>query len=134
MKFVSLQRELDMKSLALLRLNYKLTHRLLNKGLNQIIFCNPLSYTGYVGGYVKRTGDKNDGCATMWKKDKFRLLRSTPVNYCRGGLLDRDNIAIVVELQPIRSGIDLQVSYAFSHVQVLYEIFKDGKKCGGTSL
>ncbi|KAK7103695.1 protein angel homolog 2-like isoform X2 [Littorina saxatilis] len=67
-----------------------------------------LNKLGYVGGYVKRTGDKTDGCATMWKKDKFRLLRSTPVNYCRGGLLDRDNIAIVVELQPIRSGIDLQ--------------------------
>ena len=58
---------------------------------------------GYTGSYVKRSGDKSDGCATMWKKDKFNLIQSTPVNYCRGGLLDRDNIAIVVELQPVRS-------------------------------
>ena len=59
---------------------------------------------------MKRTGDKNDGCATMWKKDKFRLLRSTPVTYCRGGLLDRDNIAVIAELQPVRSGHDHNVS------------------------
>lgn len=51
---------------------------------------------------MKRSGEKGDGCATLWKKDKFQLLRCTPVNYCRGGLLDRDNIAIVVELQPLR--------------------------------
>ncbi|XP_076464289.1 protein angel homolog 2-like isoform X2 [Babylonia areolata] len=57
---------------------------------------------GYTGCYQKRTGDKSDGCATMWKKDKFHVLRWTPVIYCRGGLLDRDNIALVVELQPLR--------------------------------
>ncbi|XP_076442040.1 protein angel homolog 1-like isoform X2 [Babylonia areolata] len=62
-----------------------------------------LERLGYVGCYQKRTGDKRDGCATLWKQDKFELLHFRPVQYCRGGLLDRDNIAIIVELRPLRS-------------------------------
>ncbi|XP_025103710.1 uncharacterized protein LOC112569880 isoform X2 [Pomacea canaliculata] len=61
-----------------------------------------LEKLGYSGVYEKRKGDKCDGCATLWQNRKFRLLRSTPVDYCRGGLLDRNNIALLVELQPCR--------------------------------
>ncbi|XP_067680490.1 protein angel homolog 2-like isoform X1 [Haliotis asinina] len=59
-----------------------------------------LENLGYRGVYMKRTGDKCDGCATFYKQDKFSLGKTTPVEYCRGGLLDRDNIALILELVP----------------------------------
>lgn len=60
-----------------------------------------LKQMGYRGVYQKRS-NSSDGCATLWKEDKFRMLRSTPVNYRRGEVLDRDNIALIVELLPLR--------------------------------
>ncbi|KAL8611108.1 hypothetical protein ACOMHN_064398 [Nucella lapillus] len=63
-----------------------------------------LEKLGYSGSYQKRTGDKTDGCATLWKRDKFSLLQCTPVVYCRGGLLDRDNVALLIQLRPLRPG------------------------------
>ena len=74
---------------------------------------------GYSGSYHKKSGDKRDGCATLWKKDRFHLLRATPVDYCRGGLLDRDNIALIVELQPIRDDCEQAVCSSL-HFSVLH--------------
>lgn len=58
---------------------------------------------GYRGVYQKRA-NSSDGCVTLWREDKFHLLRSTPVNYKRGEVLDRDNIALIVELLPSHQG------------------------------
>ncbi|XP_041351320.1 uncharacterized protein LOC121370259 isoform X2 [Gigantopelta aegis] len=64
-------------------------------------FINPeLQNQGYDGVYLKRTGDKCDGCAIFFKRHKFSLIKSHNVEFKRGGLLDRDNIAVILELRP----------------------------------
>ncbi|MEQ2197698.1 hypothetical protein XENOCAPTIV_002146 [Xenoophorus captivus] len=57
---------------------------------------------GYQCEYKKRTGTKPDGCAVTFKPSRFSLLSSTPVEFYRHGdtLLDRDNVGMVVLLQP----------------------------------
>lgn len=43
---------------------------------------------------------KPDGCAILFKKDKFKKLELVPVDFRKGGLLDRDNIGLILLLQP----------------------------------
>lgn len=61
-----------------------------------------LQALGYQCEYKKRTGKKPDGCAVIFKASRFSLLSSTPVEFYRRGdaLLDRDNVGMVVLLQP----------------------------------
>ncbi|XP_047243669.1 protein angel homolog 2 isoform X4 [Girardinichthys multiradiatus] len=61
-----------------------------------------LQALGYQCEYKKRTGTKPDGCALTFKPSRFSLLSSTPVEFYRHGdaLLDRDNVGMVVLLQP----------------------------------
>ena len=61
-----------------------------------------LLHVGYDGLYKKRTGDKEDGCATFWKDSKFKLEKGLPVEYFKPGIhvLDRDNVALLVLLKP----------------------------------
>ena len=77
---------------------------------------------GYTGVYLKRSGDKNDGCATLWKENRFRLLQYTPVLYRRGGLLDRDNVAVIVELQPLRTSESSSSRCVCLHVSLLLHV------------
>lgn len=57
---------------------------------------------GYCCEFKARTGSKPDGCAICFKSEKFRLLLVKPVEYYRKNisLLDRDNIGLVLMLQP----------------------------------
>ncbi|XP_013856147.1 protein angel homolog 2, partial [Austrofundulus limnaeus] len=57
---------------------------------------------GYQCEFKKRTGKKPDGCAVIFKASRFSLLASSPVEFFRPGdvLLDRDNVGLVVLLQP----------------------------------
>ncbi len=57
---------------------------------------------GYQCEYKKRTGRKPDGCAVIFKTSRLSLLSSNPVEFFRPGdaLLDRDNVGLVVLLQP----------------------------------
>ena len=59
-------------------------------------------YPGYVGLFKQRTGSKHDGCATFYKRSRFDLVDFKLLEYRQPGitLLDRDNVAIVVLLQP----------------------------------
>ncbi len=59
---------------------------------------------GYCGVYKQRTGGKLDGCATFFKESRFQLETSIPVDYLRPGVsqLDRDNIALLVKLTPLK--------------------------------
>ena len=59
-------------------------------------------FLGYKGVYLKRTGDKLDGCATFYRNDKFTLVESVPVPYYKShcNLLDRDNVGLVLKLRP----------------------------------
>ncbi|XP_061481221.1 protein angel homolog 2 isoform X2 [Rhineura floridana] len=61
-----------------------------------------LEVLGYHCEYKMRTGRKPDGCAICFKTSKFRLLSSNPVEFfrCNIPLLDRDNVGLVLLLQP----------------------------------
>uniref|UniRef100_A0ABM5FLG2 Protein angel homolog 2 n=1 Tax=Pogona vitticeps TaxID=103695 RepID=A0ABM5FLG2_9SAUR len=61
-----------------------------------------LEALGYHCEYKMRTGRKPDGCATCFKTSKFNLLSSNPVEFFRRNipLLDRDNVGLVLLLQP----------------------------------
>uniref|UniRef100_A0A8C4STN6 Angel homolog 2 (Drosophila) n=1 Tax=Erpetoichthys calabaricus TaxID=27687 RepID=A0A8C4STN6_ERPCA len=61
-----------------------------------------LESLGYQCEYKMRTGRKPDGCAIGFKRSRFSLVSSHPVEFFRHGipLLDRDNVGLVVLLKP----------------------------------
>ncbi|NWR75770.1 ANGE2 protein, partial [Centropus unirufus] len=61
-----------------------------------------LESLGYHCEYKMRTGRKPDGCAICFKTSKFSLISSNPVEFFRRDipLLDRDNVGLVLLLQP----------------------------------
>ncbi|XP_070705797.1 protein angel homolog 2 [Pempheris klunzingeri] len=61
-----------------------------------------LQALGYQCEYKRRTGRKPDGCAVIFKASRLSLLSSNPIEFFRPGdaLLDRDNVGLVVLLQP----------------------------------
>ncbi|KAM5165537.1 protein angel homolog 2 isoform 2-T3 [Mantella aurantiaca] len=61
-----------------------------------------LEARGYLCEYKSRTGAKPDGCAICFKSDKFKLMLVKPVEYFRRNiaLLDRDNVGLLLMLQP----------------------------------
>ncbi|XP_020841871.1 protein angel homolog 1 isoform X1 [Phascolarctos cinereus] len=62
-----------------------------------------LRMMGFICFYKRRTGCKTDGCAVCYKHTRFRLLCASPVEYFRPGLelLNRDNVGLVLLLQPL---------------------------------
>jgi len=58
--------------------------------------------SGYEGHYIKRTGDKLDGCATFYKTAKFSLLEAIPLPYQQSNtdILKRENVALILKLKP----------------------------------
>ncbi|XP_012859197.1 protein angel homolog 1 [Echinops telfairi] len=62
-----------------------------------------LRMLGFTCFYKRRTGCKTDGCAVCYKPTRFRLLCASPVEYFRPGLelLNRDNVGLVLLLQPL---------------------------------
>lgn len=70
------------------------------KVLSVCVLC--VCVSGYQCVYKKRTGSKPDGCAVIFKSSRLSLLSSNPVEFFRRGdaLLDRDNVGLVVLLQP----------------------------------
>lgn len=59
-----------------------------------------LAEQGYAGVYKKQTGDNTHGCAILFQSSKFQQLRSIPVEFLKGGVLDRHNIGLILLLQP----------------------------------
>ncbi|XP_038616894.1 protein angel homolog 2 isoform X1 [Tachyglossus aculeatus] len=61
-----------------------------------------LESLGYHCEYKVRTGRKPDGCAICFKFSKFALVSANPVEFYRHNipLLDRDNVGLVLLLQP----------------------------------
>jgi protein angel len=57
---------------------------------------------GYQGAYKKRTRNMHDGCATFFKTSSFECDAVVPVEYLKPGIpvLDRDNVALLLLLQP----------------------------------
>ncbi|MGH0183449.1 UNVERIFIED_CONTAM: hypothetical protein FKN15_012147 [Acipenser sinensis] len=58
---------------------------------------------GYDCAYKRRTGSKTDGCAVCYQRTKFSVVAVSLVEYFRPDteLLDRDNVGLVVLLQPM---------------------------------
>ncbi|XP_029449081.1 protein angel homolog 2 isoform X2 [Rhinatrema bivittatum] len=77
-----------------------------------------LESLGYQCEYKMRTGHKPDGCAICFKLCKFTLLSSNPVEFYRRDipLLDRDNIGLVLLLQPRIQGISPAICVANTHL------------------
>lgn len=67
------------------------------------LFLPALKQKGYNYVYKQRTGDKHDGCAILFKENKFSLTNCVKLELMRrdlSALLDRDNIAVIAELEP----------------------------------
>ncbi|XP_035868439.1 protein angel homolog 1 isoform X1 [Phyllostomus discolor] len=84
-----------------------------------------LRMMGFTCFYKRRTGCKTDGCAVCYKPTRFRLLCASPVEYFRPGLelLNRDNVGLVLLLQPLLPEGLGQVSVAplcVANTHVLY--------------
>ncbi|XP_077195027.1 protein angel homolog 2 isoform X1 [Paroedura picta] len=80
-----------------------------------------LEALGYHCEYKMRTGRKPDGCAICFKTSKFSLLSSNPVEFFRRNipLLDRDNVGLVVLLQP-RSHCKATAAICVANTHLLY--------------
>ena len=53
--------------------------------------------------FKRRTGDKTDGCAACYRSDRFSQQSVSLLEFLRPHcpLLDRDNVAVVLLLQPV---------------------------------
>ncbi|XP_051722867.1 protein angel homolog 1 [Ctenopharyngodon idella] len=62
-----------------------------------------LTDMGYTCIYKRRTGTKTDGCAVCYRSERFTQLSVNLLEFCRPDceLLDRDNVGIVLLLQPL---------------------------------
>ncbi|NXR22452.1 ANGE1 protein, partial [Cinclus mexicanus] len=60
---------------------------------------------GFACFYKRRTGTKTDGCAVCYKHSRFQLISLSPIEFFRPGLdiLNRDNVGLVLLLQPVLS-------------------------------
>ena len=86
---------------------------------NSFLFYFVLYESGYYGLYKKRDGDKPDGCAILYKKSKFTHVKFVPVQFLQGGILDRDNVGIILLLRPsssIYSGTTRAICVATTHL------------------
>jgi len=58
---------------------------------------------GYDGAFKKKLGDKSDGCATFWRRDKFRPKLIYPVEYAFPAPHQHsDSVALITVLEPTR--------------------------------
>uniref|UniRef100_A0A096MDR1 Angel homolog 2 (Drosophila) n=1 Tax=Poecilia formosa TaxID=48698 RepID=A0A096MDR1_POEFO len=78
----------------------------------------------YIKSCNRRTGKKPDGCAITFKSSRFSLVSSTPVEFHRRGdaLLNRDNVGMVVVLQPNTGAAQSNASYSIcvANTHLLY--------------
>ncbi|KAM8831494.1 protein angel homolog 2 isoform 2-T2 [Spinachia spinachia] len=84
-----------------------------------------LQALGYQCEYKKRTGNKPDGCAVIFKTSRLSLLSSNPVEFLRPGdaLLDRDNVGLVLLLRPTgaeQRGADPSAFLCVANTHLLY--------------
>jgi len=84
---------------------------------------NPrLKDNGYTGIYKKRSGDKQDGCATFFKHDLFILEKYHLIdfNHNKIPLMDRNNVAILTFLKPRTKKINSLTSICVSNTHLLF--------------
>ncbi|GLU13336.1 hypothetical protein SLE2022_299740 [Rubroshorea leprosula] len=86
---------------------------------------NTMQKAGYAGSYKRRTGDNVDGCAMLWKADKFRLLERESIEYKEFGL--RDNVAQLSVLEMCKAESKRLV---VGNIHVLYNPSRGDVKLG----
>jgi len=92
-----------------------------NQNVYDEFFKPNMEMQGYKGVYKRRTGEeKQDGCAIFYHAEKFELKKTLPVDFNRGvEILDRDNIALLIMLQPKKDwtgGQDMRLCVATTHL------------------
>ena len=71
----------------------------------------------YHGVFKKRTGQQSDGCAVFFKEATFELDKVELIEYQRNsGILNRDNIGMVLLLKPKLVGATKQLCVATTHL------------------
>lgn len=80
-----------------------------------------LESLGYHCEFKRRTGLKPDGCAVIFKRERFSLVSCHPVEYFRRGvpLMDRDNVGLIVLLRPIDPHVSLS-NICVANTHLLY--------------
>eukprot|EP00795_Rhopilema_esculentum_P002826 gene2826-1056_t len=65
---------------------------------------------GYLGIYKQKTGRKTDGCAIFYRESRFILkcCRSIEYHVPHHSLMNRDNIGMIIGLQPKEEGVLLR--------------------------
>lgn len=63
---------------------------------------NVFDSNGFGSIFKKKTGNKSDGCAILWRKAKFNLLNHHEVEFKAKGCeyLNRDNVGLIAVLKP----------------------------------
>lgn len=72
---------------------------------------------------MKRTADKPDGCATFYKKEKFKKQQVIEVPYLHkfgGNVLDRDNVGLIVKLSAISRTVPPDKSLVIANTHLLF--------------
>ena len=79
-------------------------------------------FIGYEGVYQKRSGDKQDGCAVFYKRNKFILEEHSLVSYYREDVpvLNRDNVAIVMVLCIKQTSSTLPAHLCIANTHLLF--------------
>lgn len=93
----------------------------LDKNFYDEFFKPNMELQGYKSVYKQRTGEeKQDGCAIFYHGEKFDLKKTLPVDFNRGvDILDRDNIGLLIMLQPKKDwsgGQDMRLCVATTHL------------------
>ncbi|KFM67877.1 Protein angel-like protein, partial [Stegodyphus mimosarum] len=77
---------------------------------------------GFESLFKRRTGSKSDGCAILWRRSKFNLLRHRDVEFrakeCK--FLDRDNIGLIAVLKPIHPASKKKVQLHIATTHLLF--------------
>ncbi|CAD5121363.1 DgyrCDS9886 [Dimorphilus gyrociliatus] len=74
---------------------------------------------GYDSLFKKRTNDKQDGCATFWRRSLFRMINHKLIEFNRvsdDSVMDRDNIAIIVMLESTNEKFRSRLCVANTHL------------------
>ena len=56
---------------------------------------------GLSGEFLQRRGDRQDGCAVFWRREKLRIISSSPLHFDVSHQFDRPNVAQVLEFEAI---------------------------------
>lgn len=77
---------------------------------------------GYNGTFKKRSGDRPDGCATFFKRDKFSIAASYKIDYYRENvpLMEQNNVAILLFLNIRGSEATKKSTICISNTHLLF--------------